>query len=271
MMSGVPVIELMDVTREFQVGSQVVKALDGITLTIEHGEMVAITGPSGSGKSTLMNTLGCLDTPTSGTFVLNGRDVSDLSDDQLAVTRSRNLGFIFQSYNLLARETALSNVELPLKYGGGYSGRARREAARAALDRVGLGHRYDHRPVQLSGGEQQRVGIARALVKNPDLILADEPTGNLDTKSSVEVISMLRSLNEDDGKTIVIVTHDPEIAAVAKRIVAFRDGKIIEDRLTGTEKPPASHGPPAPSPYAPSEPSRGEIEHSGTEQGGPAK
>ncbi len=225
-----PVIELKDVTREFHVGSQVVRALDGISLTIQHGEMVAITGPSGSGKSTLMNTIGCLDTPTSGSFFLNGNDVSGLSDDQLAEIRSRQLGFVFQSYNLLPRESALANVELPLKYSGGYNRRERREAARAALERVGLAHRYDHRPVQLSGGEQQRVGIARALVTNTDLILADEPTGNLDTKSSTEVISMLRSLNDDDGKTIVIVTHDPEVAEVTKRIVTFRDGQIIEDR-----------------------------------------
>lgn len=226
----VPVIRLTGVTREFHVGSQVVKALDGIDLTIGYGEMVAITGPSGSGKSTLMNTLGCLDTLTSGTFYLNGNDVSGLSDDQLTEIRAHQLGMVFQSYNLLPRETALANVELPLKYSGGYSGKARKEAARAALDRVGLGHRYDHKPVQLSGGEQQRVGIARALVKNPDLILADEPTGNLDTKSSMEVMSMLQSLNEDDGKTIIIVTHDPEVAQATKRIVTFRDGRIIDDR-----------------------------------------
>ncbi|MDA1278613.1 MAG: ABC transporter ATP-binding protein [Chloroflexi bacterium] len=226
-----PVIELKAVTREFKVGTQLVRALNGIDLTIDRGEMVAIIGPSGSGKSTLMNTLGCLDTPSSGSFFLNGHDVSRLSDDQLAETRSRQLGFVFQSYNLLPRETALSNVELPLKYSGGYSARARKEAARKALDRVGLAERYDHRPLQLSGGEQQRVGIARALVQNPDLILADEPTGNLDTKSSQEVITMLKSLNEDDGKTIVIVTHDPEVADATKRIVAFRDGLIIEDRM----------------------------------------
>ncbi|HIF72002.1 MAG TPA: ABC transporter ATP-binding protein [Dehalococcoidia bacterium] len=226
----VPAIELTNVTREFQVGSQLVKALDGVSLTIQPGEMVAIIGPSGSGKSTLMNTLGCLDTPTSGSFYLNGHDVSGLSDNQLAETRSHQLGFVFQSYNLLPRETALSNVELPLKYSGGYSGKDRRSAARTALDRVGLSHRYDHKPVQMSGGEQQRVGIARALVKNPELILADEPTGNLDTKSSAEVIEMLRSLNEIDGKTVVVVTHDPEVAEATKRIIAFRDGQIVEDR-----------------------------------------
>ena len=192
--------------------------------------MVAIIGPSGSGKSTLMNTLGCLDQPSSGSFVLNGQYVSELSDNQLAETRSRQLGFVFQSYNLLPRETAISNVELPLKYSGGYSGKERRAAARIALDRVGLSERYDHRPMQMSGGEQQRVGIARALVKNPDLILADEPTGNLDTKSSAEVIEMLHSLNENDGKTIVVVTHDTEVAEAMKRIIAFRDGRIVEDR-----------------------------------------
>lgn len=242
-----PVIELIGVTREFQVGSQVVKALDGIDLTINYGEMVAITGPSGSGKSTLMNTLGCLDTPTSGTFFLNGNDVSGLSDDQLAEIRSQKLGFVFQSYNLLPRETALANVELPLKYAGGFNRRARWEAARRALDRVGLDHRYDHKPVQLSGGEQQRVGIARALVINPDLILADEPTGNLDTKSSGEVISMLRSLNDDDGKTIIIVTHDPEIAEATKRVVTFRDGRIIGDRPSERVLPTGPTGPTEPA------------------------
>lgn len=225
-----PVIELVDVTRQFQIGTHVVRALDGINLKIESGEMVAIIGPSGSGKSTLMNTLGCLDQPSSGSFVLNGQYVSELSDNQLAETRSRQLGFVFQSYNLLPRETAISNVELPLKYSGGYSGKERRVAARIALDRVGLSERYDHRPMQMSGGEQQRVGIARALVKKPDLILADEPTGNLDTKSSAEVIEMLHSLNENDGKTIVVVTHDIEVAEAMKRIIAFRDGRIVEDR-----------------------------------------
>jgi putative ABC transport system ATP-binding protein len=225
-----PVIELVDVTRQFRIGTHVVRALDGINLKIESGEMVAIIGPSGSGKSTLMNTLGCLDQPSSGSFVLNGQYVSELSDNQLAETRSRHLGFVFQSYNLLPRETAISNVELPLKYSGGYSGKDRRAAARIALDRVGLSERYDHRPMQMSGGEQQRVGIARALVKNPDLILADEPTGNLDTKSSAEVIEMLHSLNENDGKTIVVVTHDTEVAEAMKRIIAFRDGRIVEDR-----------------------------------------
>jgi len=236
-----PVIKLTNVSREFQVGIHSVKALKGISLTIQMGEMVAIIGPSGSGKSTLMNTLGCLDQPSSGSFVLNGQDVSGLSDDQLAETRSRQLGFVFQSYNLLPRETALSNVELPLKYSGGYSGKDRRAAARTALARVGLSERYDHRPMQMSGGEQQRVGIARALVKNPELILADEPTGNLDTKSSGEVIKMLRSLNEVDGKTIVVVTHDPEVAEAMKRVIAFRDGRIVEDRIVTDHDTPITN------------------------------
>ena len=236
-----PVIKLTNVSREFQVGIHSVKALKGISLTIQMGEMVAIIGPSGSGKSTLMNTLGCLDQPSSGSFVLNGQDVSGLSDDQLAETRSRQLGFVFQSYNLLPRETALSNVELPLKYSGGYSGKDRRAAARTALDRVGLSERYDHRPMQMSGGEQQRVGIARALVKNPELILADEPTGNLDTKSSGEVIKMLRSLNEVDGKTIVVVTHDPEVAEAMTRVIAFRDGRIVEDRIVTDHDTPMTN------------------------------
>lgn len=231
-----PVIELSNLSREFRVVTHVVRALDGIDLTIEQGEMVAIIGPSGSGKSTLMNTLGCLDQPTTGSFMLNGQDVSNLSDNQLAETRSRQLGFVFQSYNLLPRETALSNVELPLKYSGGLSGKDRRSAALTALDRVGLSERYDHRPMQMSGGEQQRVGIARALVKNPELILADEPTGNLDSKSSAEVIEMLKSLNEDDGKTIVVVTHDPEVAEAMKRVIAFRDGRIVEDRTVSSSR-----------------------------------
>ena len=188
-----------------------------------------------------MNTLGCLDQPSSGRFVLNGQDVSGLSDDQLAETRSRQLGFVFQSYNLLPRETALSNVELPLKYSGGYNGKDRRAAARTALDRVGLSERYDHRPMQMSGGEQQRGGSARALVKNPELILADEPTGNLDTKSSSEVIKMLRSLNEVDGKTIVVVTHDPEVAEAMKRVIAFRDGRIVEDRIVTDHDTPITN------------------------------
>lgn len=237
MTSTFPAIQLENVVREFHVGTHIVRALDSISLTIKHGEMVAIIGPSGSGKSTLMNTLGCLDQPTSGSFVLNGQDVSGLSDNQLAETRSRQLGFVFQSYNLLPRETALSNVELPLKYSGGYSGKDRRSAAKTALDRVGLSERYDHRPMQMSGGEQQRVGIARALVKNPELILADEPTGNLDTKSSAEVIEMLRSLNDEDGKTIVVVTHDTEVAEAMNRIIAFRDGRIVEDRSVDQPTP----------------------------------
>lgn len=229
MTASTPVIQLNNVVRQFSVGSQLVQALNGVSLRIERGEMVAITGPSGSGKSTLMNTLGCLDTPTSGSYFLEGVDVAGLSDDRLAETRSRHLGFIFQSYNLLPRETALSNVELPLKYSGGYNGKERKAAARDALDRVGLSHRHDHRPLQMSGGEQQRVGIARALVKDPNLILADEPTGNLDSKSSTEIIAMLQSLNEDDGKTLVIVTHDPEVADATKRVVSFRDGLVVDD------------------------------------------
>jgi len=229
MTASTPVIQLNNVVRQFSVGSQLVQALNGVSLRIERGEMVAITGPSGSGKSTLMNTLGCLDTPTSGSYFLEGVDVAGLSDDRLAETRSRHIGFIFQSYNLLPRETALSNVELPLKYSGGYSGKERKAAARDALDRVGLSHRHDHRPLQMSGGEQQRVGIARALVKDPNLILADEPTGNLDSKSSAEIIAMLQSLNEDDGKTLVIVTHDPEVAAATKRVISFLDGVVVAD------------------------------------------
>ena len=202
----IPVIQLTNVSREFQVGIHSVKALKGISLTIQMGEMVAIIGPSGSGKSTLMNTLGCLDQPSSGSFVLNGQDVSGLSDDQLAETRSRQLGFVFQSYNLLPRETALSNVELPLKYSGGYSGKDRR-AARTALDRVGLSKRYDHRPMQMSGGEQQRVGIARAIAQQPNLILADEPVASLDPETAHRVLGMLHEITKQDEIPTIVSLH----------------------------------------------------------------
>jgi putative ABC transport system ATP-binding protein len=229
-MSG-PVIQLEDVVRAYRMGNTTVRALDGASLVIEAGEMIAIMGPSGSGKSTLMNILGCLDRPTSGRLVLNGEDVGDLSDDRLADIRNRYIGFVFQSYNLLPRLGAVENVELPLMYGG--NGRDRRARALAALGRVGLGNRADHRPTELSGGEQQRVGIARALVKGPRLILADEPTGNLDSRSSEAIIAALQSLNRDDGITIVLVTHEADVAAAARRIVSMRDGRVVGDeRIT---------------------------------------
>ncbi len=226
-----PLIKLENATRLYRMGDTEVRALDGADLTVQEGEMTAIMGPSGSGKSSMMNILACLDRPTSGRYLLNGEDVSSLSDDRLAEIRNLYVGFVFQSYNLLPRLRAVENVELPMVYGR--DTRQRRAAALAALDRVGLAHRANHRPAELSGGEQQRVGIARALVKKPRLILADEPTGNLDSRSSEAIIATLQSLNRDDGITIMLVTHELDVAAAAKRIVAMRDGRVVNDeRIT---------------------------------------
>lgn len=222
-----PVIELLGVSKVYKMGKLEVTALDGATLTIRRGEMVAIMGPSGSGKSTMMNTLGCLDVPTAGAYFLDGEEVGRLGDDQLADIRSRKIGFVFQTYNLLSRSTAVENVEMPLLYG---DSRDVRRRALEALARVGLAQRAGHRPAELSGGEQQRVGIARALVKNPAIILADEPTGNLDTKSSSEIMAILQRLNIVEGMTVVVVTHESDVAAYTQRIVSMRDGRIIEDR-----------------------------------------
>ena len=221
-------------------GAVEVAALDGVSLSVSAGEMVAVMGASGSGKSTLMNILGCLDVPTSGRYELDGEDISALSDNRLAEIRNRRIGFVFQTYNLLPRLTALANVEMGLQYG---AMRNRRATARAALDRVGLGDRTRHKPTELSGGQQQRVGIARALAKSPDILLADEPTGNLDTRSSDEIMALLKALNAD-GMTVVIVTHDPEVASHARRAVAMRDGRVISDA-------PISDAAPAPVPDAP--------------------
>jgi len=217
-------IEAHNITKVYRMGKVEVHALRGVSFQVARGELLAIMGPSGSGKSTLMNILGCLDRPTSGEYILDDQRISELDDDQLAVIRNRKIGFVFQNFNLLPRMTALDNVELPLRYAGMLNGT--RERAQAALEAVGLGERLHHKPNELSGGQQQRVAIARALVNNPTIILADEPTGNLDTKSGQEVMSLLINLNREQGTTIVLVTHDPEIAAYAERVLHIRDGQI---------------------------------------------
>lgn len=222
-------VELKAITKTYSSGGGVaVQAVKGIDLTIEAGEFVAIMGPSGSGKSTTMNTLGCLDRPTSGSYLLDGLEVARLSRDEWARIRNLKLGFVFQGFNLLARTSALENVELPLLYQGVRSAAERRERAMESLTSVGLGKRYHHVPSQMSGGEQQRVAIARALVTRPVLVLADEPTGNLDTKTSDEVMALFDGLNKN-GQTIVLVTHEPDIALKCRRVVLFRDGRIIGD------------------------------------------
>lgn len=218
------VITAENLVKTYQMGDVEVNALRGLTMSIDRGEVVAIVGPSGSGKSTLMNILGCLDRPTSGTYMLDGELVSHLNDDQLADIRNRKVGFIFQSFNLLSRATALSNVELPLRYSARKEGR--KEKARQALIAVGLENRINHRPYELSGGQQQRVAIARALVNDPAIIMADEPTGNLDSKVGQEIMDLLLSLNRQVGTTLIIVTHDPKVAAQTQRVIRIRDGMV---------------------------------------------
>lgn len=218
------VIEARDLRKVYQMGEVEVEALRGVSFTIQRGEVVAIMGPSGSGKSTLMNTLGCLDRPTSGEYVLDSEPVASLTDDQLADIRNRKVGFVFQSFNLLSRQTAITNVELPLRYSGNTSGR--RQRAMDALKAVGLGDRMTHRPTELSGGQQQRVAIARAIVNNPAIIMADEPTGNLDSKVGKEIMNLLLNLNKENGTTLIIVTHDPTIAEQTQRVIRLRDGLL---------------------------------------------
>lgn len=221
-------IELDNVRRTYNLGDNEVRALDGVNLRVERGEFVAIMGSSGSGKSTMMNIIGCLDRPSSGSYRLDGEEISTKDRAQLANIRNRTLGFVFQSFNLLSRTTALENVELPLLYGGVKSAAERVARAKESLERVGLGERVDHLPNQLSGGQQQRVAIARALVNRPPLLLADEPTGALDSKTSIEVMTLLTKL-ADEGMTVVLVTHEPDMAAWARRIITMKDGRLISD------------------------------------------
>lgn len=221
------VIETKNLVKTYKMGSVEVHALAGVSFTINRGEIVGIMGPSGSGKSTLMNILGCLDLPTSGEYDLDGEKVSKLSGDQLASIRNRKVGFVFQSFNLLSRQTALSNVELPLRYAG--VTKNRKDRARMMLETVGLGDRVNHRPTELSGGQQQRVAIARALINDPAILMADEPTGNLDSKSGREILDLILQLNKERGTTILVVTHDPTVAAQTQRIIRLRDGLLVEE------------------------------------------
>ena len=221
------VIKATDIKKVYKMGEVEVHALRGASVNIKHGEIVAVMGPSGSGKSTLMNILGCLDRPTSGQYILDGEDVSHLTSDQLAVIRNRKVGFVFQSFNLLPRATALSNVELPMRYAGVVRGR--NDRARDALASVGLADRINHRPTELSGGQQQRVAIARALVNNPAILMADEPTGNLDSKSGNEIMELILQLNRERGTTIILVTHDTNVAGYAERIIRLYDGLVMEE------------------------------------------
>jgi putative ABC transport system ATP-binding protein len=224
-------IELTNISKTYRLGALEVAALHPVNLTIQKGEFVAIMGPSGSGKSTLMNIMGCLDIPTTGTYALDGEEVQSLTEEELSGVRNRKIGFVFQSFNLLGRQTVLKNVELPMLYGG-LSKKERTERAKQLLHKVGLGDRMTHRPIELSGGQKQRVAIARALTMNPSILLADEPTGNLDSKSSVEIMALFEQINAE-GATVILVTHEPDIAEHANRIVRFGDGTIMDDARKG--------------------------------------
>jgi putative ABC transport system ATP-binding protein len=225
------VISVRNLVKTYEVGEHVVKALRGVNLEVQRGEFLAVTGPSGSGKSTFMHIVGCLDRPTAGQYLLDGEDVSRMSKDALAAVRNKKIGFVFQGFNLLARTSALDNVELPLLYGGGGMKSAeRRKRAMDVLTAVGLGDRWNHLPNQLSGGQQQRVAIARALINNPSILLADEPTGNLDTRTSIEVMGIFQRLNRERALTVVLITHEPDIAEYGTRTVMFRDGLVVADR-----------------------------------------
>jgi putative ABC transport system ATP-binding protein len=255
-----PVISIRDLVKTYHVGEVTVRALRGANLDVEAGEFVAVTGPSGSGKSTLMHILGCLDRPTSGTYILDGKDVSRMSKDELAIIRNRKIGFVFQGFNLLSRTTALDNVELPMLYNGGGKMKAAERHRRAveALKIVGLGERAHHFPNQLSGGQQQRVAIARALVTQPTILLADEPTGNLDTRTSIEVMDIFQRLNVERGITVLLITHEMDIAEYGTRLVRFRDGRIQVDQKIAHRRDAAKElaalPPPEPElPHAPSD------------------
>ncbi len=241
MTTNLPLIRLQDVTRVYDLGEVIVNALRETTLDIEQGESIALIGPSGSGKSTLMNTLGCLDRPSSGSYLLDGQEIVEMSLDERARIRNSQIGFVFQNFNLLNRTSALENVEVPLLYAQSVSASERRERAIEELNRVGLGDRMGHTTSQLSGGQQQRVAIARSLVNRPSILLADEPTGNLDSRTSREVIELFQSLNQEQGLTVILVTHDPEIAQNAKRNIVLRDGRVIADTADFTQAMQSLH------------------------------
>src|SRR5436190_4689476 len=233
----VPVIAVKNLVKTYQVGEHLVKALRGVNLEVQRGEFIAVTGPSGSGKSTFMRIAGCLDRPTSGQYFLDGQDVSRMSKDALAAVRNKKIGFVFQGFNLLSRTSAMDNVELPLLYGGnGLKTTERHKRALEMLELVGLGNRADHHPNQLSGGQQQRVAIARALINNPSILLADEPTGNLDTRTSIEVMDIFQRLNRERGITVLLITHEMDIAEYGTRTVTFRDGQVVADKAVARRR-----------------------------------